>query len=112
MDKLQSMDIQVYRTDKQGTIVVTSDGTNLNWSAEPCNDYTPGDDSDQGTQSTSEVQQEASKTATGEHIWVSATGNKYHKTNHCGNMNPNTAKEETWKKRKRRDLNHVRNVTK
>ena len=61
MDKLQSMDIQVYRTDKQGTIVVTSDGTNLNWSAEPCNDYTPGDDSDQGTQSTSEVQQEASK---------------------------------------------------
>lgn len=95
MDKLQSMDIQVYRTDKQGTIVVTSDGTNLNWSAEPCNDYTPGDDSDQGTQSTSEVQQEASKTATGEHVWVSATGNKYHKTNHCGNMNPNTAKEET-----------------
>ena len=95
MDKLQSMDIQVYRTDKQGTIVVTSDGTNLNWSAEPCNDYTPGDDSDQGTQSTSEVQQEASKTATGEHVWVSATGNKYHKTNHCGNMNPNMAKEET-----------------
>ena len=95
MDKLQSMDIQVYRTDKQGTIVVTSDGTNLNWSAEPCNDYTPGDDSDQGTQSTSEVQQEASQTATGEHVWVSATGNKYHKTNHCGNMNPNTAKEET-----------------
>ena len=32
MDKLQSMDIQVYRTDKQGTIVVTSDGANLNWS--------------------------------------------------------------------------------
>ncbi len=95
MDKLQSMDIQVYRTDKQGTIVVTSDGANLNWSAEPCNDYTPGDDSDQGTQSTSEVQQEASQTATGEHVWVSATGNKYHKTNHCGNMNPNTAKEET-----------------
>ena len=94
MDKLQSMDIQVYRTDKQGTIVVTSDGANLNWSAEPCNDYTPGDDSDQGTRSTSEVQQEASQTAIGEHVWVSATGNKYHKTNHCGNMNPNTAKEE------------------
>lgn len=80
MDKLQSMDIQVYRTDKQGTIVVTSDGANLNWSAEPCNDYTPGDDSDQGTRSTSEVQQEASQTAIGEHVWVSATGNKYHKT--------------------------------
>ena len=31
MDKLQSMDIQVFRTDKQGTITVTSDGTNLTW---------------------------------------------------------------------------------
>ena len=36
MDKLQSMGIQVYRTDKQGTITVTSDGTNLTWSAEAC----------------------------------------------------------------------------
>lgn len=50
MDKLQSMGIQVYRTDKQGTIVATSNGTDISWSAEPCNDYTPGDETDQGTQ--------------------------------------------------------------
>ncbi len=114
MDKLKSMEIQVYRTDKQGTIVVTSDGTKLNWSAAPCNDYTPGNESDQGTQSASEAstaqsaaqsvqtqQSAAAESAAGvqqaaeEHVWVSATGTKYHKTNHCGSMNPNTAKEET-----------------
>lgn len=50
MDKLQSMEIQVYRTDKQGTVTVTSDGKNLNWSAAPCNDYTAlGDESDKGS---------------------------------------------------------------
>ncbi|MFQ7287575.1 MAG: hypothetical protein ACLRPV_00920 [Lacrimispora saccharolytica] len=54
MDKLESMDIQVYRTDKQGTIVAVSDGTTITWSQEPCNDYTPGDSSDTGTQSASD----------------------------------------------------------
>lgn len=50
MDKLESMDIQVYRTDKQGTIVAVSDGTTLTWDQEPCNDYSPGDKEDKGTQ--------------------------------------------------------------
>ena len=43
MERLESMEIPVYRTDIQGTITVTSDGENLFWSQEPCNDYTPGD---------------------------------------------------------------------
>ena len=46
MDKLESMDIQVYRTDKQGTIVAVSDGTTITWNQEPCNDYSPGDKED------------------------------------------------------------------
>ena len=50
MDKLESMDIQVYRTDKQGTIVAVSDGTTITWNQEPCNDYSPGDKEDKGTQ--------------------------------------------------------------
>ncbi len=114
MDKLESMDIQVYRTDKQGTITVTSDGTNLTWSAEPCNDYTPGDTDDQGTQtagtestaqsSTSAQSQSAqsraavqsqtadiSNVGTEDQVWVSATGSKYHSRNNCGTMNPDTA---------------------
>lgn len=43
MEKLESANVQVFRTDIQGTIVATSDGTNLTWSQEPCNDYTSGD---------------------------------------------------------------------
>ena len=50
MDKLKSMDIHVYRTDKQGTIVAVSDGTTITWNQEPCNDYSPGDKEDKGTQ--------------------------------------------------------------
>ena len=50
MDKLESMGIQVYRTDKQGTITVISDGETLKWSVDPCNDYTPGDEKDRGTE--------------------------------------------------------------
>ena len=42
MEKLEVMDIQVFRTDIQGTVTVTSDGTHLKWSQEPCNDYTDG----------------------------------------------------------------------
>ena len=108
MDKLESMDIQVYRTDKQGTITVTSDGTNLTWSTEPCNDYTPGDAEDQGTQAVgSESKAESSESAqsqavqsqttdtqdvgTVDQVWVSATGSKYHSRNNCGTMNPDAA---------------------
>lgn len=108
MDKLQSMGIQVYRTDKQGTITVTSDGTNLTWSAEACNDYSPGDSNDQGTQPatqsqpTEEVSQPDPQPAveqtpvvadTGNEnmVWVSETGSKYHRINNCGRMNPDKA---------------------
>ena len=44
MEKLESMEIQVFRTDKQGTVSVVSDGTTLEWSQEPCNDYSPGEE--------------------------------------------------------------------
>ena len=43
MEKLESANVEVFRTDMQGTIVVTSDGKNLTWSQKPCNDYTSGD---------------------------------------------------------------------
>lgn len=42
MEKLESAEVQVYRTDIQGYISVVSDGRTLDWSQEPCNDYTPG----------------------------------------------------------------------
>lgn len=46
MEKLQSMEIPVFRTDKQGTVTVSTDGTSLTWSADPCNDYSSGDPDD------------------------------------------------------------------
>ena len=30
-------------------------------------------------------------------VWITRTGHKYHRTNHCGNTNPNTATEVTLK---------------
>ena len=118
MDKLQSMDIQVFRTDKQGTITVTSDGSNLTWSTDPCNDYTPGAIEDTGTQPQEQAQEQTQNTQTQqttqpeqtapstsqtveevpgstEQVWVSATGSKYHNKPDCGNMNPDNARQMT-----------------
>lgn len=41
---------------------------------------------------------------------VSATGSKYHKTNHCGNMNPDTAKKETKEEAEAQGLKPCGNV--
>ena len=117
MDKLESMNIQVYRTDKQGTITVKSDGIHMKWNAEPCNDYSAGDKNDTGTQpqqqeqlqqetantiqNTQESQPSVSTTNTEvqeipgatEQVWVSATGEKYHNKNNCGRMNPSKSRQ-------------------
>lgn len=42
MEKLEIMEIEVFRTDKQGTIVAISDGSIITWNTEPCNDYSAG----------------------------------------------------------------------
>lgn len=88
MDKLEAMEIAVYRTDKQGTFVVESNGTDLEWSQEPCTDYTPGDESDQGTEKAAQKIPDQ-----GETVWLSETGSKYHNKPDCGNMNPDNARQ-------------------
>lgn len=119
MDKLESMDIQVYRTDKQGTITVTSDGTNLTWSTEPCNDYTPGDARirelrlwDQKAKRKAanrhkvrqyRVRQRYADVGTEDQVWVSATGSKYHSRNNCGTMNPDAGTQMSRSEAKQRD---------
>lgn len=123
MDKLASMEIPVFRTDKQGTIIATSDGTSLTWNVEACNDYSSGDSNDIGTipqtestpkQTTTEdisqdetlqtepTQNESTQTvptqnesAQTESVWLSATGTKYHSIPDCGTMNPDTARQVT-----------------
>lgn len=46
MEKFEAMGIEIFRTDKQGTITVSTDGSSLTWSVSPCSDYTPGDPDD------------------------------------------------------------------
>ena len=50
MEKLQDMDIQLLRTDKQGTIIASTDGTSITWNVAPCNDYSAGDKNDKPAQ--------------------------------------------------------------
>ena len=86
LDKLSSMEIALFRTDKQGTIIAESDGENINWNLDPCNDYTPGDQQDTGT-----GVQEETTTATTETqetmVWIPQSGSKYHSNPSCSGMN-------------------------
>ena len=101
MGRLSDMGIPVFRTDKQGTIIAVSDGTNITWSQDPCNDYSSGDASSQvvsqeqeTTVSESEsIQQETAGADVGTTVWIPATGEKYHRIPNCGRMNPDTARQ-------------------
>ncbi len=104
MDKLQDMEIPVFRTDLQGTVIAVSDGEDITWDQEPCNDYSPSEDSDQGTVPSSASQKTAASTpvpaapepaqdTVDTMVWLSATGSKYHRIPDCGNMNPDTARQ-------------------
>ena len=43
LNRIKATGAQLIRTDKQGTIVATSDGQSIQWSQDPCNDFTPGE---------------------------------------------------------------------
>ena len=113
MEKLSDMGIQVYRSDEQGTIVASSDGSAITWSADPCNDYTSGDGetagqsegekgftaednsgTDAAAASEKSEQIAAADDSQEEMVWISATGSKYHSIPDCGNMNPDKAYQE------------------
>lgn len=42
MEKLYSMEIPVFRTDLQGSMIATSNGTSITWNVDPCNNYASG----------------------------------------------------------------------
>lgn len=44
MERIQNTGADLYRTDLQGNIIVTSDGQNLSWNVEPCQDYRSGEE--------------------------------------------------------------------
>ena len=117
MDKLSDMGIQVFRTDEQGTVIAVSDGNDIQWNQNPCNDYSAGDETDIGTQPSSAYGSSSSASSdyisdaaagadssanvqadpepVGDMVWISATGSKYHRIPNCGNMNPDNATEMT-----------------
>ena len=42
MEKLKALNVDLYRTDKQKTIIATSNGTQITWNKPPCQDYSAG----------------------------------------------------------------------
>lgn len=43
VELLEAMEIEVFRSDVQGTVIATTDGQTITWSEEPCNDYSDGE---------------------------------------------------------------------
>lgn len=43
VELLEAMEIELFRSDLQGTVIATTDGNTITWSEEPCNDYRDGD---------------------------------------------------------------------
>lgn len=85
LNRLRAHGISVFRTDKQGTLIASSDGTTITWNCSPDESWQAGEavggsanteDSD-----TTKIQDESETqidTAT-EMVHITATGSKYHK---------------------------------
>lgn len=43
VEMLEAMEIELFRSDVQGTVIAIADGKEITWSQEPCNDYSDGD---------------------------------------------------------------------
>lgn len=66
--RLQDDDVQIYRTDKQGTIIATSDGINVSLKCETSNS-----DSDNSTK------EEKTAEDNNQTVYITETGSKYHR---------------------------------
>lgn len=72
MEKLQDMEIQLLRTDKQGTIIASTDGTSIAWNTAPCNDYSTGDINDKPIQPQKQDSQKQSSNVTQNQVTTGA----------------------------------------
>ena len=43
VELLEAMEVDVFRSDVQGTVIAVTDGKKITWSEEPCNDYSDGE---------------------------------------------------------------------
>lgn len=98
LEKLEAMEIPIFRTDKQGTVIALSDGEEISWNKEPWQEEL-GEEGSTGAvysqempQTQSEAPQETYETSQ-QQVWLSATGSKYHSIPDCGNMDPSRARQ-------------------
>lgn len=105
MEKLESMEIPVFRTDKQGTVTASTDGTSLTWSAEPCNDYSSGDPDDKPARPagsdkpvlSEENAQKQEAAESGSHIYILNTKSKLIHMPDCKSVTDmSEANKQTW----------------
>lgn len=92
MEKLQSMGIQLLRTDKQGNLVASTDGNTITWNVSPCNDYAPGDPNDKPAQpqqsstgDSSSASVSSGQTAAATVYWTPG-GKSYHNSRDCSTL--------------------------
>jgi len=65
MDRLKKMDLDVYRTDEQGTIIVTSDGKNITFNQKPSTTYAIGSTENKVSDSEKNESKETSSSGAG-----------------------------------------------
>ncbi|MCA1073334.1 MBL fold metallo-hydrolase [Clostridium bowmanii] len=118
MDRLKAKNIEVYRTDENGTVIATSNGEDISFNVKPA--------SYNGFEEKVAVKNEATvvsksvvvvvpktvvkptpkpsvkpkQTNSSVMVWLSATGTKYHSINNCGRMNPDNARQITLEEAK------------
>ena len=107
MSRLDDAGINVFRTDLQGTLIFTTNGTEItvntalaelylkesNPSPTPQSAPTPALSPSPKPSPTS--QPEPSPTPDAIMVWLTATGSKYHRINNCGRTNPDKATQVT-----------------
>lgn len=121
LQRYQNRGIQVFRTDEQGTVIATSDGTNISWSTSPSTSMAAGAPKASDPAPAAQQQQpESAPAATQEQpqeepqsneqmVWISETGSKYHSRNNCGRMNPDRATQVTQSEAESMGLGRCKN---
>jgi competence protein ComEC len=125
--RLSNANVSVFRTDQQGTIIFTSDGSTLSVNTEPtrASAGTPAATARPATQpaatarptaqptaqptATPQATVEPTATPAAVMVWLAATGTRYHRINNCGRMNPNNATQVTLEEAKRRNFDPCAN---
>ncbi len=107
LNRIESKGIKLHRSDECGNIIFNSTGNGVSTecglvsftagatagSAQSSNNSLGSTSGDATVNNNSESTSE--ETPTGEMVWLSATGEKYHSINNCGRMNPDKARQVT-----------------